>query len=97
MKKKMYRITLKNNNSFLAKEVAIAAAYSNGKEYLSLHQLEGIAKLKRTEQPATNVNVTIHHIGNSLCIDDKTESLLVIEEVEIMELVTQDELTEVLN
>lgn len=87
MKKKIYRIELKDITSYIGKDVAIVAAYSNGGEYVSIHQLEGYAKIKKPELPALNKDISINLIGEDcLTIDNGTTNVLVIQEVEIYEL-----------
>lgn len=87
MKKKlMYRIELKDQYG-LAKDLTLLAALSNGgKRYISLTELEMVAKSEMINYPSLNEGVTIHLIGTDLLIDKGTENILHIQEIEVMDL-----------
>ena len=90
---KQYRISLHKGSNQLAQELAILAAKSNGGEYISLQQLKAIVEAQRLLYPVTTEGVQCEIIGESLLHLDKPVSgeelpctVLVIEEVEVMEL-----------
>ena len=100
MKRKMYRIELKSIGG-LANELATLAALSNGGKYISLKDMESIAKVECIKLPMTNEGVSVNPIGeNVLTLDRGTENLLVLTEVEIMELdcptLTRQDATDIL-
>jgi len=85
MKKKIYRIELKSMEWHIAKDIAVLASFSNGSETkLSLNELANHVKLHNSAVGGTQFTVSV--IGNSLLIDRKTENLLHIQEIEVMEL-----------
>ena len=87
--KKQFRITLFQGASTTAETLAIIAAKSNGGEKVTLNDLEAMFKLKKHEQPATNNSATLISIdAHTLHLDDmvdgKIETVLIIEEIEII-------------
>jgi len=88
MKRNIYRIELKSIGG-IANELATLAALSNGGKYISLKDMESIAKVDCIKLPTTNTNISVNLIGNNvLTIDRGTENLLVLTEVEIFEIET---------
>lgn len=97
--KKMYRITMTEDANFICKEVVLAAAFSNGaKDFnkkISLEGLKGIYLNKSIDFQSTSKDTTVELIGDSLLhIDQKVNgeilTVCIIEEVEIMELATME-------
>ena len=95
---KQYRISLFKGNNQLSQQLAVLAAKSNGGEYISLPELNGIVEAEKRLYPASNEGVQCEIIGESLLHLDKPVSgeelpctVLVIEEVEVMELEEQIE------
>ena len=89
---KMYRVTLFENSNSLAETLAVLAAKSNGceKKY-SLQDLNDVAKGQIILYPSMNENTTCELIGSHILhldkkVKDKYETVLKLEEVEIMEL-----------
>ena len=91
MKRKIFRIELKERAG-VAQDIAVLACLSNGGvKYISLQEMEMIAKSDVLRYPSLNTDVTVHLIGdNNLTIDKGTKNLLAITEVEILELVEED-------
>jgi hypothetical protein len=88
--KKMYRIELKKTSG-LAQEMAILAALSNGGTYISLKDIDAIARTECKRYPSLNDNVSVNLIGeHDFTIDRGTENILVLTEVEILELDTPE-------
>ena len=84
-KKMMYRIELKSMEWHIAKDVSVLAAFSNGSETkLSLNELANHVKLHNSAVGGQPFTVSV--IGNSLLIDKKTENLLHIQEIEVVDL-----------
>lgn len=95
---KQYKISLHKGANQLAQELAVLAAKSNGGEYISLAELKGIVEAEKRLYPASNEGVQCEIIGESLLHLDKPVSgeelpctVLVIEEVDVMELEEQIE------
>ena len=95
---KQYRISLHKGSNQLAEQLALLAAKSNGGEYISLTELKGIVEGQKRLYPLSNEGVQCEIIGESLLHLDKPVSgeelpctVLVIEEVEVMELEEQIE------
>ena len=92
MKKKMYRITLMPNCNGLAETLAILAAKSNGHENkYSLEDLKNVAEGQKILYPSSNEGITCEVLSpNLLHLDrkilDSYETVLIIEQVEIIEL-----------
>jgi len=98
---KMYKIELKSIGG-IANDLATNAALSNGGKYISLLEMEAIARVECIKFPVTTAGITINPIGNNvLTIDRGTENLLVLTEVEVMELdcptLTRNEAKEILD
>ena len=95
---KQYRISLYKGANQLAQELAVLATKSNGGEYISLTELKGIVDGQKRLYPIYNKGVQCEIIGESVLHLDKPVSweelpctVLVIEEVEVMELEEQNE------
>ena len=95
---KQYRISLHKGSNQLAEQLALLAAKSNGGEYISLTELKGIVEGQKRLYPLSNEGVQCEIIGESVLHLDKPVSgeelpctVLVIEEVELMELEEQIE------
>ena len=95
---KQYRISLHKGSNQLAEQLALLAAKSNGGEYISLTELKSIVEAEKRLYPASNEGVQCEIIGESILHLDKPVSgeelpctVLVIEEVEVMELEEQNE------
>lgn len=83
--KKLYRIELKSVGG-IANELATLAALSNGGKYISLKDMESIAKVECIKLPVTTEGISINLIGdNVLTIDRVTQNLLVLTEVEVLD------------
>ena len=84
---KMYRIQL-NALGGIANELATLAALSNGgKNYISLKEMEAIAKVDCIKMPYTNSDITVTVIGeHDLTIDRGTENLLHLTEISVLDL-----------
>jgi len=90
MKKKMYRIELSKIGG-IQNDIATLAALSNGGKYISLKDMESIAKVELLKYPTINENISINLIGeHNLTIDRGTTNLLSLEEVEVVELINED-------
>jgi len=101
-KKMMYRIELLTFDFTIAKDTAIVAALANGGVYnINLIGLQAYANVKKAEMPTVNKDVTVSLIGYTLLIDNGTENLLKVEQVEVMELdmpqITQQEAKDLLD
>ena len=83
--KKLYRIELFESNAIL-QELVIMACLSNGGKYLSLTDLESIAKGNYVRYSAMGEGITISLIGNTLLIDKGTVCQLKLEEIEVLEM-----------
>jgi len=95
---KQYKISLHKGANQLAQELAVLAAKSNGGEYISLAELKSVVEAEKRLYPASNEGVQCEIIGESLLHLDcpvRWEELpctvLVIEEVEVVELEEQNE------
>lgn len=95
---KQYRISLHKGANQLAQELAVLAAKSNGGEHISLAELKSVVDAEKRLYPASNEGVQCEIIGESLLHLDKPVSgeelpctVLVIEEVDVMELEEQIE------
>jgi len=95
---KQYRISLHKGSNQLAQELAILAAKSNGGDGTTLTELKGIVEGQKRLYPLSNEGVQCEIIGESLLHLDKPVSgeelpctVLVIEEVDVMELEEQIE------
>ena len=87
--KRMYRVELMISTG-IAQEIALLACRSNGGKYISLTDMESIAKVEVIKFPFLNQDISVNRIGeNHLTIDKGTENLLAITEVEILELVDE--------
>lgn len=92
----MYRITLLPNHNILCQELAIAAARSNGlpeSKKTTTRELEVIFKHECSKYPTSNENMTFEPIGDNLVhvdrkVLDKYETVLILEQVDILELPT---------
>jgi len=96
--KKQYRISLHKGSNSLAAQLAVLAAKSNGGEYISLTELKGIVEGQKRLYPLSNEGVQCEIIGESLLHLDSPVygeelpcTVLVIEEVDVMELEEQIE------
>lgn len=88
--KRMYRVELMISTG-IAQEIALLACRSNGGKYISLTDMESIAKVELIKFPFLNQDISVNRIGeNNLTIDKGTENLLAITEVEVLELVNED-------
>ena len=94
MKKTMYRISLLPNHNLLCQELAIEAARSNGgSELISIPYLENYFNHETKKYPVSNMDMTFEVIGDNLIhvdrkVGDKYETVLIIEQVDIMEVPT---------
>jgi len=95
---KQYRISLHKGSNQLAQELAILAAKSNGGDGITLTELKGIVEGQKRLYPLSNEGVQCEIIGESLLHLDKPVrgeelpcTVLVIEEVDVMELEEQIE------
>ena len=88
--KRMYRVELMISTG-IAQEIALLACRSNGGKYISLTDMESIAKVELIKFPFLNQDISVNRIGeNNLTIDKGTENLLAITEVEVLELVNEE-------
>lgn len=94
MEKLMYRITMTENANSACNDLAIAAAKSNGsKQIFTLEQLQTIYLNEQLKYPTICADSTAELIGDNLLhidrkVGDDYETVLIIEQVEIMELAT---------
>lgn len=87
MKKKLYRIELRQDYSYLTQQLVLISARSNGGEYYGISELKAVAETLRLSQP----EYVVQQIGDSILHIDKTENgktvhILSITEVEVLEL-----------
>jgi len=86
MKKKMYRIELKEIDTIFTDMVLMAAA-ANGGDYKPLNKIADAADWLCQRYPTTGECHTVNRIGNyALSIDKGTKNILLITEIEVMEL-----------
>lgn len=96
MKKTMYRITLMPESNQTCADMAILAARSNGREEkLSLESIKGFFESEKLRWPSLNDNSQCELIGDHLIhVDRKVgedyKTVLIIEQIEIVELATRD-------
>ncbi len=84
--KKIYRIELFQSDT-LINDLVILAAISNGGRYISLDDIEAIARTNGKRFPTISKDVSINRINDHLLTIDKgTESLLVLTEIEVMDI-----------
>ncbi len=99
MKRKMYRLELRDRDSIFT-DMVLDAALSNGKAYVSLDQIAESANFYCRKYPATGSCHTVTLTGNVLTIDKGVDNVLTITEVEILELdkpqISNDEARELL-
>lgn len=100
-KKLIYRIEMKIPDS-LINELVLLAALSNGGQYISLMELQAVARTICIKNPFNGKGITITPIGdNVLSIDKGLENILLLTEVEITELefpdLTEQEARDILN
>lgn len=95
---KQYRISLHKGSNQLAQELVILAAKSNGGDGITLTELKGIVEGQKRLYPLSNEGVQCEIIGESLLhLDSPVRgeelpcTVLVIEEVEVVELEEQTE------
>jgi len=93
---KQYRISLHKGSNQLAQELVILAAKSNGGDGITLTELKGIVEGQKRLYPLSNEGVQCEIIGESLLhLDSPVRgeelpcTVLVIEEVEVVELEEQ--------
>lgn len=83
--KKIFRIELKSMEWFIAKDIAVLAAFSNGSDTkLTIEELATSAKVRNAE--FSDQPFTISLIGKDLLIDKGTVNLLHLTEIEVMDL-----------
>lgn len=92
--KTMYRITLLPNADSMADKLAILAARSNGNETpTTLAQLKTVMDGEKIQWPTLYGNTTCELIGDHILhldrkVADKYETVLILEQVDIMEVPT---------
>jgi hypothetical protein len=89
--KKMYRIELVNDFTYLTQQLVLMAARSNGGDYKPIGELKAVAETLQLSNP----DYIVEQIGdNILHIDykkgDKYLHALRLEEVELMQLLDED-------
>lgn len=95
---KQYRISLHKGANSLAQQLAVLAAKSNGGEYISLLELKAVVEAEKRLYPASNdglqceiIGGTLLHLDSPVYGEELPCTVLVIEEVEVMELEEQIE------
>lgn len=98
---KQYRIKLFEGADGLSKEIAILAAKSNGGAYLPIEKLQGVVEAEKLLYPSMNGGKQAEVIGENLLhidmdVGGKIETVLSIEEIEVMEVMRLEDDTEVI-
>jgi hypothetical protein len=90
MKKKMYRIELTTTDTIFT-DMVLQAAISNSGRYIPLSKIADSADWLCTKYPTAGKYHTVNRIGNNvLTIDNGTENVLMLTEVEVLELIDED-------
>lgn len=90
MKKRIYRIELREIDSIF-KDMVLEAAMSNGGTHIPLTEIASAANHLCRKYPTTGSCHTVNLIGDKvLTIDKGTENILVITEIEVLELIDED-------
>lgn len=90
----MYRITLFPDANTLCIELAVEAAFSNGrKEPFTIGYLKDIFERDCLKYPTTNSDMTFEVIGNNRVhvdrkVGDRYETVLILEQVELLDIPT---------
>jgi len=104
MKRKMYRISLVNDFTYLTQSLVLMAARSNGGKYKSIDELKTVGETLQLSQPdyiVYKVHDNLLHIDYKAPNSGKLSHILSIEEVEVFELdmpeITQQEAKDLLD
>lgn len=98
---KQYRITLFEGADSLCKEIAILAAKSNGGAYLPIEKLQAVVEAEKLLYPTMNGGKQAEVIEENLLhidmnVGGKIETVLSIEEIEVIEVNRLEDDTEVI-